>query len=48
MAIEINEGRGIGENKDHIHLHINHMYPKITYYVEEGQGQANKSLMMKT
>ena len=29
MAIEINEGRGIGENKDHIHLHINHIDPKI-------------------
>ena len=29
MAIEINEGRGIGENKDHIHLHINHIVPKI-------------------
>jgi len=29
MAIEINEGRGIGKNKDHIHLHINHIDPKI-------------------
>jgi len=29
MAIEINEGRGIGENKDHIHLHIDHIDPKI-------------------
>tara|TARA_Y100000590_G_scaffold23808_1_gene27194 strand:+ start:1653 stop:3428 length:1776 start_codon:yes stop_codon:yes gene_type:complete len=29
MAIEINEGRGLGENKDHIHLHINHIDPKI-------------------
>tara|TARA_Y100001960_G_scaffold135198_1_gene143458 strand:+ start:108 stop:1883 length:1776 start_codon:yes stop_codon:yes gene_type:complete len=29
MAIEINEGRGIGENKDHIHLHINHIDRKI-------------------
>jgi len=29
MAMEINEGRGIGENKDHIHLHIDHIDPKI-------------------
>ena len=29
MAIEINEGRGIGENKDHIHLHLDHIDPKI-------------------
>jgi len=29
MAIEINEGRGIGKNKDHIHLHIDHIDPKI-------------------
>ena len=29
MAIEINEGRGVGENKDHLHLHINHIDPKI-------------------
>ena len=29
MAVEINEGRGIGKNKDHIHLHINHIDPKI-------------------
>jgi len=29
MAIEINEGRGIGKNKDHIHLHINHIDQKI-------------------
>ena len=29
IAIEINEGRGIGENKDHVHLHIEHVDPKI-------------------
>ena len=29
MAIEINEGRGIGKNKDHIHLHIDHIDPQI-------------------
>ena len=29
MAIEINEGRGIGKNKDHLHLHIDHIDPQI-------------------
>jgi len=29
IAIEINEGRGIGKNKDHVHLHIEHIDPKI-------------------
>ena len=29
IAIEINEGRGIGENKDYVHLHIDHIDPKI-------------------
>ena len=29
IAIEINEGRGIGENKDYVHLHIEHVDPKI-------------------
>ena len=25
MTIEINEGRGVGSNKDHIHLHLEHL-----------------------
>ncbi len=25
MTIEIREGRGVGENKDHIHLHLDHL-----------------------
>ncbi len=29
IAIEINEGKGIGKNKDHVHLHIDHIDPKI-------------------
>ncbi len=29
MTIEIREGRGVGENKDHIHLHLDHLDPKI-------------------
>jgi succinate dehydrogenase / fumarate reductase flavoprotein subunit len=29
IATEINEGRGIGKNKDHVHLHIDHIDSKI-------------------
>ncbi len=29
MTVEIREGRGIGKNKDHIHLHLDHLDPKI-------------------
>ena len=29
MAIEINEGRGVGKNKDHIHLNLSHLDKSI-------------------
>ena len=29
MTIEINEGRGCGHEKDHIHLHLEHLDPKL-------------------
>jgi succinate dehydrogenase / fumarate reductase flavoprotein subunit len=29
MTIEIREGRGVGPNKDHIHLHLDHLDPAI-------------------
>jgi len=29
MAMEVREGRGIGEHKDHIHLHLDHIDPNI-------------------
>jgi succinate dehydrogenase / fumarate reductase flavoprotein subunit len=29
MTIEIREGRGVGSDKDHIHLHLDHIDPKI-------------------
>jgi succinate dehydrogenase / fumarate reductase flavoprotein subunit len=29
MAMEIREGRGVGEHKDHIFLHLDHIDPKI-------------------
>ena len=29
ITIEIREGRGVGEEKDHVHLHLNHIDPDI-------------------
>ncbi|MEI9965315.1 MAG: succinate dehydrogenase flavoprotein subunit [Caulobacteraceae bacterium] len=31
MTIEIREGRGVGPNKDHINLHLDHLDPKIIH-----------------
>lgn len=31
MTIEINEGRGVGSNKDHIHLNLQHLDPEIIH-----------------
>ncbi len=29
MTIEIREGRGVGPNKDHIYLHLDHLDPTM-------------------
>ncbi len=29
MTMEINEGRGVGPDKDHIHLHLEHLGPEV-------------------
>merc|ERR1711968_152373 len=29
MTIEVREGRGVGPNKDHIHLHLDHLPPEL-------------------
>jgi len=29
ITIEINEGRGVGEDKDHVHLHLEHLGPEV-------------------
>ena len=29
MTVEINEGRGVGPHKDHIHLHLEHLGPEV-------------------
>lgn len=31
MAAEIREGRGVGANKDHIYLHLDHIDPKVLH-----------------
>jgi succinate dehydrogenase / fumarate reductase flavoprotein subunit len=31
MTIEIREGRGVGKNKDHIYLHLDHLDPKVIH-----------------
>ena len=29
IAVEINEGRGVGNEKDHVHLHLDHLDPEV-------------------
>merc|ERR1711881_104289 len=29
MTIEVNEGRGVGKDKDHIYLHLDHLQPEL-------------------
>src|SRR5690625_4830024 len=29
MTLEIREGRGVGEHKDHIHLNLQHLGPEV-------------------
>ena len=31
MAMEMREGRGVGTNKDHIYLHLDHIDPKVLH-----------------
>ena len=31
MTLEIREGRGVGPNKDHINLHLDHLDPKVLH-----------------
>jgi succinate dehydrogenase / fumarate reductase flavoprotein subunit len=31
MTVEIREGRGVGPNKDHIYLHLDHLDPKVLH-----------------
>ncbi len=40
MTLEIREGRGVGPNGDHIHLHLNHLPPEV--FVEKAAGHHRK------
>jgi len=31
MTLEIREGRGVGDHKDHIHLHLEHLGPEVIH-----------------
>ena len=31
MTVEIREGRGVGKNKDHIYLHLDHLTPEVLH-----------------
>ncbi|MDP3738170.1 MAG: succinate dehydrogenase flavoprotein subunit [Hyphomonadaceae bacterium] len=42
MTIEIREGRGVGPNKDHIHLHLDHLDPKILHQRLPGISESAK------
>ena len=42
MTVEIREGRGVGEHKDHIHLHLEHLDPKIIHERLPGIAESSK------
>jgi succinate dehydrogenase / fumarate reductase flavoprotein subunit len=42
MTIEIREGRGVGEHKDHIHLHLEHLDPAIIHERLPGIAESSK------
>ena len=42
IQIEINEGRGLGENKDYVHLHIEHLDPKVIHERLPGIAETSK------
>ncbi len=42
MTIEINEGRGVGPRKDHIHLHLEHLGSEVIYERLPGIAETSK------
>jgi len=42
MTVEIREGRGVGPHKDHIHLHLEHLDPKIIHERLPGIAESSK------
>ena len=45
MTVEINEGRGVGKDKDHIYLHLNHIDPKTLHERLPGISNQQKCLL---
>jgi succinate dehydrogenase / fumarate reductase, flavoprotein subunit len=42
MTLEIREGRGVGPNKDHIHLHLEHLDPAVLHERLPGISESSK------
>ncbi|MFQ5466595.1 MAG: succinate dehydrogenase flavoprotein subunit, partial [Kiloniellaceae bacterium] len=42
MTVEMNEGRGVGPRKDHIHLHIEHLDPELIYLRLPGIAESSR------
>jgi succinate dehydrogenase / fumarate reductase flavoprotein subunit len=42
MTLEIREGRGVGPNKDHIYLHLDHLDPKVLHQRLPGISESAK------
>ena len=42
MTLEIREGRGVGANKDHINLHLDHLDPKVLHQRLPGISESAK------
>ena len=42
MTLEIREGRGVGPNKDHINLHLDHLDPKVLHQRLPGISESAK------
>lgn len=42
IQIEVNEGRGVGEHKDYVHLHIEHLDPAIIHERLPGIAETSK------
>jgi succinate dehydrogenase/fumarate reductase flavoprotein subunit len=43
MTMEIREGRGVGKNKDHIFLHLDHLDPIVLHERLPGISEAPRS-----
>ena len=44
IQVEINEGRGLGEHKDYVHLHVEHLAPEIIHERLAGHRRLGKNI----